>query len=134
MSDMSKDIQKQTASTVQETERTRTRKVYAPKVDIYETKEAIVMLADMPGIDEQSANVTLEKGVLTIEGTISPDVHKDRTIAYSECDWGDYHRAFTLSDEVNKDKIEASVKNGVLRLVLHKAEPPKAKKIEIRKE
>ncbi|MBN1664611.1 MAG: Hsp20/alpha crystallin family protein [Deltaproteobacteria bacterium] len=134
MAEIKKDIQKQPASAAQETEWTRSRQVYTPKVDIYETKDAIVMLADMPGIDEQSANVTLEKGVLTIQGNAIPETYKNKSIAYYEYDWGDYHRAFTLSDEVDKDKIEASVKNGVLKLVLHKAKQAKAKKIQITKE
>lgn len=134
MTEINKELQKTPASTGQETEWTRSRKMFTPKVDIYETKEAMVILADMPGIDEQTANVTLEKGVLTIQGTVKPEIYKDRTIAYYEYDWGDYHRSFTLSDEVDRDKIEASVKNGVLRLVLFKAEPAKAKKIQIKKE
>jgi HSP20 family protein len=134
MTEINKELQKPPAGTAQEAEWTRSRKMYTPKVDIYETKDAIFILADMPGVDEQSANVKLEKGVLTIQGTVKPETYKDRTITYYEYDWGDYHRSFTLSDEVDKDKIEASVKNGVLRLVLYKAEPAKAKKIQITKE
>jgi HSP20 family molecular chaperone IbpA len=134
MNESNKALQKQPVSAAQETEWTRSGKVYTPKVDIYETKDAIVLLADMPGVDEQSANVTLEKGILTIQGTVTPEIQNKRSIAYYEYDWGDYHRAFTLSDEVDKEKIEASVKNGVLKLVLQKAEPAKAKKIEIKKE
>ncbi len=134
MNDVGKDTQKQPAGARQETEWTRNRKVYSPKVDIYETKDSIVLLADMPGIDDKSANVTLEKGVLTIQGAVEAERYKDKSIAYYEYDWGDYHRSFTMSDEVDKDKIEASVKNGVLKLVMQKAEPAKAKKIEIRKE
>ena len=57
---------------------------------------------------------------------------KDHSIAYAEYDVGDYQRAFTISDEVDKDKIEATVKNGVLRLTLHKAEKVKARKIAIK--
>lgn len=132
MADMTKDVQKQPASAGQEW--TRNRKVYTPKVDIYETKDAIVLLADMPGVDEKSANVTLEKGVLTIQGTVEAESYSEKSIAYYEYDWGDFHRSFTMSDEVDKNKIEASVKNGVLKLVMQKAEPAKAKKIEIKKE
>lgn len=66
------ELQKQTASNPVEMERTRNRKVYVPRVDIYETKESIVLLADMPGVDESSVDIMLEKNVLTINGTVEP--------------------------------------------------------------
>jgi HSP20 family protein len=127
-----KDLEKQSAQTPVETERTRNRKVFVPKVDIYETKEAIMLVADMPGVDERSVDVVLDKNILTISGTAEPLSFKDYTIAYAEYDVGDYQRQFTISDEVDKDRIEATVKNGVLRLTLHKAEKVKARKIAIK--
>ena len=54
------------------------------------------------------------------------------SLAYAEYDAGDYERAFTISDEVDRERIEATVKNGVLRVVLHKAEAVKARKIAIK--
>jgi len=132
MSKESKELQKQSTQTPVETERTRNSKVYVPKVDIYETKDAIILIADMPGVDENSVDVILDKNILTISGTAEPLSFKDYSIAYSEYDVGDYQRAFTISDEVDKEKIEATVKNGVLRLTLHKAEKVKARKIAIK--
>lgn len=132
MSKEIKDIEKQSAQTPVEMERTRNRKVFVPKVDIYETKEAIILVADMPGVDEKSVDVVLDKNVLTISGTAEPLSFKDYSIAYAEFDVGDYQRAFTISDEVDKDRIEATVRNGVLRLTLHKAEKVKARKIAIK--
>jgi HSP20 family protein len=132
MSKEIKDLEKQSAQTPVETERTRNRKVYVPKVDIYETKQAIMLVADMPGVDEKSVDVVLDKNILTISGTAEPLLFKDYTIAYAEYDVGDYQRQFTISDEVDKDRIEATVKNGVLRLTLHKAEKVKARKIAIK--
>lgn len=132
MSKETKELQKQSAQTPVETERTRNSKVYVPKVDIYETKEAIVLVADMPGVDEKSVDVVLDKNTLTISGTAEPLSFTDYSIGYAEYDTGDYQRAFTISDEVDKDKIEATVKNGVLRLTLYKAEKVKARKIAIK--
>lgn len=132
MSKEMSELQKQSTQAAMETERTRNRKVYVPKVDIYETKAAIILIADMPGVDEQSVDVVLDKNVLTISGRAEPLSFKDYSIAYSEYDVGDYQRAFTISDEVDREKIEATVKNGVLRLTLHKAEQVKAKKIVIK--
>jgi len=132
MSKETKEVQKQSAQTPVETERTRNGKVYVPKVDIYETKEAIILVADMPGVDEKTVDVVLDKNTLTISGTSEPLSFKDYSIGYCEYDVGDYQRAFTISDEVDKDKIEATVKNGVLRLILCKAEKVKARKIAIK--
>lgn len=115
-----------------ESERTKNIKIFTPKVDIYETREAMVLIADVPGVDENSVEVILDKNVLKINGTVEKTGEEKRRILYAEYDIGDYQRTFTLSEEVDREKIEATVKNGVLRLVLHKAEPVKAKKIAIK--
>ena len=132
--DNSVEYQKRPAPNPAETERTRNRKVYVPKVDIIETGDAMVMYADIPGADEKTVDVTLEKSVLTIRGTIAPQEFEGRSIVYAEYDVGDYERSFTVSDEVDRDRIEAVVKNGVLKLVLHKIPQVEAKKITVRTE
>jgi len=130
-----KDIlHKQVAQTPVETERTKNRKVFVPKVDIYETKDSMVLIADMPGVDAASVDVTLEKNILTITGSVVPPAREGYSLAYSEYDTGDYQRAFTVTDEVDRDRIDATVKNGVLKLVMHKAEQAKSKKILIKAE
>ena len=129
-----KDIKKQPAQTPLEMERTRSRKVFVPRVDIYETKESIVLIADMPGVDEHDVDITLEKNILTINGTVEASKLTGYSVAYTEYDVGDYQRAFTLSDEVDRDRIDARVKNGVLRVTLHKAAQVKARKIAIKAE
>lgn len=132
--DTRSEYQKVPASTPAETERTRNRKVYVPKVDIIETADGMVMYADIPGADEKTVEVTLEKSVLTISSTIVPQHFAGRSICYAEYDVGDYERSFTVSDEVDRDRIEAVVKNGVLKLVLHKVPQVVAKKIAVRTE
>ena len=104
-------------------ERTRARIVFVPRVDIYEANGDIVVVADMPGADETSVDITLEQNVLTINGYVKPEEPEDYSLAYAEYRVGDYQRRFTLSDQIDQDKIEATVKDGVLRLVLPKAEP-----------
>lgn len=128
------DYQRKPAQTPMETERTRNRKVYVPKADIIETGNAIVLYADMPGADEKSVDVTLEKNVLTITGSVVPQEQAGRSVFYAEYDVGDYERAFTISDGVDRDRIEAVVKNGVLKLTLHKAPQAEARKITVRTE
>jgi|SRR5208283_5076721 len=109
-------------------ERTRSTKVYAPAVDIMERQDDIVIIADMAGVDEQSVDITLDNKVLTIYGTVEPEIPENQRLAFAEYGVGDYQRVFTLTDEIDREKIQASVKNGVLKLIL-----PKAKKAETRK-
>jgi HSP20 family protein len=125
------DIEKKAAQNPIATERTKPGKVYVPRVDIRETKDAMVLVADMPGVDEKTVDITLEKNVLTITGSVAPPVFEGYSIVHAEYDVGDFERAFTISDEVDRDGISAVVKNGVLRVTLRKAEKIKAKKIAI---
>lgn len=134
MAEMTKDISKKEAETPQGVERTRPQKVYAPAVDILERKDDIVVTADLPGVDEKTLDITLEKNVLTIYGRVEPLNPEKHRLAYSEYGVGDYQRAFTLSDEIDKNKIQATMKNGVLRLVLPKAEAAKTRKILVNAE
>lgn len=134
MGETVKEIQKKEAATPEGVERTRPRKVYTPAVDILERKDDIVVTADMPGVDEKSVDITLEKNVLTIYGMVEPQFPEGQRLALSEYGVGDYQRAFTLSEEVDRDRINASVKNGVLRLVMPKAAAAKARKIEVKAE
>ncbi len=113
-------------------ERARNRVVLTPPVDIYETNDDIVLTADMPGVDEKSVDITLEQDVLTVEGRMSETAPEGQRLEFQEYHVGDYRRVFTLATDVDRDRIQAEVKNGVLRLVLPKAEPAKAKKIQVR--
>ncbi|OGW40988.1 MAG: hypothetical protein A2010_15995 [Nitrospirae bacterium GWD2_57_9] len=124
-----KEVSKKEAGTPQGAERTRPQKVYTPDVDILERKDDIVVTADLPGVDEKNLDITLEKNMLTIYGRVEADSLRMHRLAYSEYGVGDYQRTFTLSDEVDKDRIQATMKNGVLRLVLPKAEGAKTRKI-----
>ncbi|MBI5186657.1 MAG: Hsp20/alpha crystallin family protein [Nitrospinae bacterium] len=124
-------IQKQETKTPEGVERTKAKRTFAPVVDIIETEKEIVLMADMPGVDENSVDITLEKNVLAINGGVEEKAYEGHSLAYSEYRTGDYARSFTLADEIDKDNIKATVKNGVLRLVLPKAKPA-AKKIAVK--
>lgn len=125
-----KDLNKTENATA--TERIRNVKTFVPRVDIYEAKDALFLIADMPGVDEKSVDVEMEKNILTITGRVDIEEMKDKIMVYSEYEIGDYERTFALSDEIDHDKIRATVKNGVLRLELPKAEKVKPKKITIK--
>ena len=104
-------------------ERTRERPVYAPRTDIYETEDAVVLVADMPGVDEKSIDVTLERSTLTITGTTQDAAPEGYRLAYAEFERGDYQRSFALSAHADPNGIEASMKDGVLRVRVPKAKP-----------
>jgi HSP20 family molecular chaperone IbpA len=111
------------------------RKVFLPAVNIYETQERIVLMADMPGVDEKSVDITLENDVLTLQGRSAVDLPQGLQWAYAEYTPGDYRRSFTLSaEQVNRDGIEAVLKNGVLKVTLPKSEAVKPKKIAVKTE
>jgi HSP20 family molecular chaperone IbpA len=112
-------------------EHTRERRLYTPSVDIVERKNDILLLADMPGVDENGLDITLEKRVLTIYGRVDAEAPEKYTLVSSEYGIGDYQRSFTLSEEVDTEKIQATIKNGVLRLVLPKADTARVKKIPV---
>jgi HSP20 family protein len=132
MANEKRDVQKKEAEVVEGAERTRSRRIYTPHVDIIEKKNEIELIADMPGVDEQSVDITLEKNVLEIYGKVDPDIPKDQQLTIAEYGVGDYQRVFTISDDVEREKIEASVRNGVLTVTLPKAEQPKTRKIPVK--
>ena len=131
MNSANTDIEKKTADNPVVTERTKPGKVFVPRVDIRETDDSMILIADMPGVDEKSVDITLEKNILTITGSVIPPVFEHHRIVHAEYDVGDFERAFTISDEVDRDSIAATVKNGVLAVTLRKAEKVKARKIAI---
>ena len=113
-------------------ERTRDRPVYAPRVDIVETDDALEILADMPGVTKDSVEVTLEQRVLRLRGRADVSLPEGVAPLHLEYEPGDYERAFTLPEAVDPAGIEARVRNGVLHLRLPKAGPAKLQRIEVR--
>ena len=129
MAELAKSPQDKEASQV---ERIRSTTVYTPDVDIMEKGDSIVLVTDMPGVDESSVDITLEKNVLTIYGKVEPDVPEKHQLIHREYGVGDYQRSFTVSDEIDRDRIQATVKNGVLRLILPKAKTAQTTKISVK--
>lgn len=126
------EIQHQESAPVDEMERTRARRCFVPKADIYETDNEIIVLADIPGADEKKVDIALEKNLLSISATIEPVRTSGFDLTYAEYEEGDFQRSFRLSDEIDRDKIEASVRDGVLRLRLPKAQGVAARKITVK--
>lgn len=112
-------------------ERTRTRPVFAPRTDIYETDQGLVMLIDLPGVGPDGAEVMLEGDTLTIRGRTQDRPPAGFSPIYREYQPGDFERVFTLSDELDAGRIEAQAKDGVLRLLLPKVGPAQTKRIQV---
>jgi HSP20 family molecular chaperone IbpA len=112
-------------------ERTRAGRTFVPDVDICETKDAMWLWADMPGVDEESLDIKLADGVLSIEGSVSLQEYQDLTPIYTEYNIGNYARRFTVSSDIDAERIKARVTNGVLTLELPKAERAKPRRIPI---
>ena len=104
-------------------ELTRERPFFAPRTDIYETDAGVVLVADMPGVDASSVDVTLEDSVLTITGRTRDFEPEGYRRVYAEFERGDYQRSFVLSDRADATAIEASVQHGVLTVRVPKAKP-----------
>ena len=126
------NVERMPAKQPQGTERTRGRVVYAPRVDIIETADALELFADMPGVTRDSVEITLEQRVLRIYGRADISLPDNVGPVYVEYQPGDYERSFTLSEAVDDNGIEARVRNGVLQLKLPKAGAAKTQRIEVR--
>lgn len=113
-------------------ENTRPRQVYVPRADIYESEDRLIVVADMPGVDEKSIDIMLENNILTINGFVQPGRHEGYSLALAEYGVGDYRRAFTLSNAIDREGIEATVKAGVLTLTLPKSKSLLPKKIIVK--
>ncbi len=112
-------------------EHTRNKPVFAPAVDIYEAEASLTLVADMPGVGLDDVTIDLDKDLLTIRGTV-PNHATDRTSIWSEYAVGDYYRQFNLSSAIDRAKIEATMKDGVLTVTLPKVEAVKPRRIEIK--
>lgn len=119
-------------ATNEEAERMAARTVFVPRTDIYETPDGVVLVSEMPGVAPDALDITLERRVLTIRGHGVGQPHAGYRPIYAEYADGDYERAFTLSEDLDPEHIEAELKNGLLTLTLRKAEPAKARKIGIK--
>ena len=115
-------------------EQIRPGKIFVPDVDIYETDKEIVLLADMPGVTANKLNINLKDNILTLDGEVEPLEGKDEIEIFREFETGRYYRQFTLSQVIDQSKIQAELKDGVLKLVLPKIKAATPRKIVVRTE
>ena len=113
-------------------ERVRPGRVFVPAVDIFETPETLVLVADMPGVSGDQVKLDLKENHLTLYGTVVPPLGAGEAMVAQEYSIGDFQRDFHLGSLIDQSKIEASMKDGVLRLVMPKVEKAKPRKIEVK--
>jgi HSP20 family protein len=113
-------------------EQTRTGPTFTPPVDIFETDQEIMVLADMPGVAAKDLMIDLRENVLTLSATVaSPEKPKEVDVL-REYRTGNYYRKFSLSEVIDQAKIEAELKDGVLRLSLPKVVAAAPRKIAVK--
>ncbi len=107
------------------------RQNYAtPTVDIYEQSSGLTLVADMPGVASKNLQVDIDKGVLTLEGVVEVGLKESQIL--SEFSPSGYYRQFRLPENLDTNKVDAQLKDGVLTLVLPKAEAAMPKRIKVK--
>jgi HSP20 family molecular chaperone IbpA len=105
-----------------------------PAVDVLENEAGITVKADLPGVSKESLNIRVDGETLTIEGQLTLGDAKGLEAIYAEIRTAQYKRTFVLSRDLDTSKIDASMKNGVLRLTVPKLEQAKPRRIAVRVE
>ena len=106
-------------------------RVFLPVTDIFETDQALTVVLEMPGVSKESVQVGVENDVLTINGQIDFSKYEGLQPLYIEYNIGNYSRSFQISSKIDQDGIKAELKDGVMTLVLPKAEKAKPRRISV---
>jgi HSP20 family molecular chaperone IbpA len=99
--------------------------------DIFETDQALTVILEMPGVDKTGVDVRVENDILTVEGRVDFSKYEGLQPLYTEYNVGNYVRTFELSSKIEQDRISAELKDGVMTLVLPKAEKARPRKIAV---
>jgi len=108
--------------------------VMVPPTDVFEEAEGITLQLDMPGVDKDRLNLQANKNTLTIEGGARLDMPQGMTALYADVRSTLYRRSFVLSDELESDKTDATLKDGVLTVRIPKRAELRPRRIEVRVE
>jgi HSP20 family protein len=113
-------------------EQTKPGLIFTPAVDIFETEHELTVLADMPGVKAKDLDIDLRESVLTLSGEVESLEGDNEVEVWKEYRTGKYLRQFSLSDEIDQDKINAALTDGVLHLRLPKVEAATPRKIAVK--
>jgi HSP20 family protein len=112
-------------------ERTIPSAAYLPATDIFESDQALIVIMEMPGVGKENVNVMVENDIITVEGQIDFSKYEGIQPVYTEYNVGNYVRSFQLSSKIEQGSMSAELKNGVMTLVLPKAERAKPRKTAV---
>lgn len=102
-----------------------------PRVNVVEDAGGITLLADMPGVPKDALDIRVDDDTLVIEGQVNLEIPEGMTVHHVEVDLPRYRRVFTLSKELDPEKVTAELANGVLKLRIPKAEHAQPRKIVV---
>jgi HSP20 family protein len=105
---------------------------FEPVMEVYESKDGMLIMAKMPGVDETTVHVNLNRGVFTIEGTVQCEVPEGYQLTYTESPVRRYRRSFNMPKEVDADSIDATIQNGILKITLPVSKNALPRKIEVK--
>lgn len=106
-------------------------RTFVPTADIYEDRDSLKVILEMPGVEKSNVEVKVEEGMLFVEGRLDLAKYRGLQPLYTEYNIGNYSRSFRLSNAIDQDKIGAELKDGVLSLTLPKAEKAKPRTIQV---
>src|SRR5262245_30559498 len=112
-------------------ESTAPARAFVPATDIYETEAALTIVMEMPGSSKDDLDVSVEDGILYVDGKVGFDKYEGLQPLYTEYNIGHYRRTFALSNKIDQGKISAEMKDGVLTLVLPKSEEAKPRRVAV---
>jgi HSP20 family protein len=104
---------------------------FVPVTDIFETEQALTVVLEMPGVSKESVEVGVENDVITITGRIDSSKYEGLQPLYTEYNIGNYSRSFQISSKIEQEGIKAELKDGVMTLVLPKAEKAMPRRISV---
>ena len=107
-------------------------RIFLPTADIYETQDALTVTLEIPGVEKDKVEVSVEDGVLKVEGRLDFSKYQGLQPLYTEYNVGNYSRSFRLSSKIDQSSISAELKDGVLSLVLPKVQEVKPRTIPLK--
>jgi HSP20 family protein len=129
---ISKELQVQQKRELEKKEETTIpARIFLPTTDIYEASEALTVLVEMPGVEKKNVQISVEDGVLNVQGRLDLTKYQGLAPLYTEYNVGHYSRSFRLSSKIDQNKIGAEMKDGVLSLTLPKIEEAKPRTIRV---
>ncbi len=116
---------------VSKDEQTVPVRYFVPTTDIFETEDALTVVMEVPGVNTEAVDISVENQVLKIEAKIDPSKYDGMEPLYTEYNVGHFARSFTLSNKIDQEQISATLEDGVLTLTLKKAKEAVPRKISV---